>query len=508
MTTPRNTSRHIALAALLATTAACADQQPLGLDLEKGSPSFSAVRSMPTDLSGINTHYGSEAELLYAVGNTGIGSSNLFSSLSHSGGHLQVGLRETVEAGFPSNGSQYLIVTSGDSRDIMAQSGYYNSCNAVEAGLCDVGTAYVPVVIPADAKTLEFDMRYFSHDDAYWADPFRVYLTVDGVTTKVSELTTTGEFAGMFKAAGAFAWSPKQHHLAIDVSAHAGKTVTLSFQASDADDGFGGAFDSGAAIDNIRVARNEIQAPVVDSLIATPNPVAVNTQVSISAIVDDQATGASTIAGAEFSLDGGVTWTRMGAADGNFNTDREKVTGAFTSPAGATVVTLQVRGRDANNIASAVRTLEIAVYDPTAGYIAGSGSIDSPMGAYVADATLAGTASFGFSSKYKAGANTPDGSTRFTFRAAGFKFQSTVYEWLVISGTRGQFKGSGTIDGQGDYGFKLTGIDGDGKLTFDSFRIKIWDKATGATVYDNEIAQPEDADPSTMLRSGNVMIKR
>jgi hypothetical protein len=56
------------------------------------------------------------------------------------------------------------------------------------------------------------------------------------------------------------------------------------------------------------------------------------------------------------------------------------------------------------------------------------------------------------------------------------RFKSTVYEWLTVGGTRAQYKGEGTINGTGSYGFMLTAVDGG---STDKFRIKIWEKATG-----------------------------
>ena len=87
-------------------------------------------------------------------------------------------------------------------------------------------------------------------------------------------------------------------------------------------------------------------------------------------------------------------------------------------------------------------------------------------------------------------------------------FKSTAYDWLVIAGTKAQYKGSGTINGSGDYGFMLTAIDGDlkSKGSPDTFRIKIWDKTTGATIYDNLMSAPDTADPTTTLGGGSIQI--
>jgi PKD repeat protein len=120
------------------------------------------------------------------------------------------------------------------------------------------------------------------------------------------------------------------------------------------------------------------------------------------------------------------------------------------------------------------------VYDPAAGFVTGGGWIMSPAGAYTADPSLAGKATFGFVAKYKKGANVPDGNTEFQFKAGDLNFKSTSYEWLVVAGTNAKFKGVGTINGEGSYKFMITADDG----SPDKFRIQIWDAGNGL-VYDN-----------------------
>ena len=159
----------------------------------------------------------------------------------------------------------------------------------------------------------------------------------------------------------------------------------------------------------------------------------------------------------------------------------------------------------------------VVVYDPNGGFVTGGGWIDSPAGAYLADPNLAGKASFGFVSKYQKGTSVPTGTTQFQFQAAGFNFQSTSYEWLVIAGAKAQYKGSGTINGAGDYGFMLTAVDGERNGSSDRFRIKIWDKSTpDNAIYDNmrNVSRRcrtlprfwvAAASSSTMARSARVM---
>jgi hypothetical protein len=97
------------------------------------------------------------------------------------------------------------------------------------------------------------------------------------------------------------------------------------------------------------LADTDTLGPVTSAVLLVPNPATVNTTVTVTATVDDTATGASIIQSAEFSVDGGP-WTGMTAADATFDTVSENVTGSFTAtPVGTYDVC--VRGTDVlNNI--------------------------------------------------------------------------------------------------------------------------------------------------------------
>lgn len=162
----------------------------------------------------------------------------------------------------------------------------------------------------------------------------------------------------------------------------------------------------------------------------------------------------------------------------------------------------------AGNSGESSESLLLAVYDPSAGFVTGGGWIESPAGAYIEDPLMTGRATFGFVAKYRKGASVPTGQTEFQFRAAGFTFHSEIYDWLVVAGARAQFKGTGTIDGQGDYGFMLTAIDGavNGGGGTDRFRIRIWDRASDRMVYDNEAGLSDAGIPSTALGGGAIIV--
>jgi len=198
----------------------------------------------------------------------------------------------------------------------------------------------------------------------------------------------------------------------------------------------------------------------------------------------------------------------LGVVDENEQT----VTGTVTFPSdGVYAVELTVANACGNSATtSTVGGLSalVVIYDPSAGFVTGGGWINSPAGAYVADPTLTGKASFGFVSKYQKGNTVPTGNTEFQFSAGNLDFQSTSYEWLVVGGARAQYKGVGNINGVSGYGFLLTAIDGqlNGGGGTDKFRIKIWN-ATGV-VYDNEVGTDDSATPSTTLGGGSIVIHK
>jgi len=252
------------------------------------------------------------------------------------------------------------------------------------------------------------------------------------------------------------------------------------------------------------------EGPSTFDVLATPNPVAVNTAVTLTATIDDAATGNSAIGAAEYSLDGGLTWCAMTAVDGAFDAPAENVSATLAPFTDAAVCLLLVRGTDVPGNVGAPESQLLAVYDPSAGFVTGGGWINSPSGAYVPAPELTGKATFAFVAKYQKGASIPTGQAEFRFHIADMSFKSASYDWMVVAGARAQFKGDGKINGAGLYRFMLTAVDGDllGGNHPDQFRIKIWDKATGDIVYDNQFGDLDTSELSTAIAGGSIVIHK
>jgi hypothetical protein len=180
---------------------------------------------------------------------------------------------------------------------------------------------------------------------------------------------------------------------------------------------------------------------------------------------------------------------------------------AYTS---AGVYTARVTISDDDGATATESYRYVVVYDPAAGFVTGGGWIVSPAGALATSEAASGKATFGFQSKYRNGTEKPSGNAEFAFTAGSFRFISTDHDWLVVAGARAQFKGSGRVNGAGDYGFMLTAVDGDlsGNATADKFRLKVWDKASGAVIYDNNRGAADDASPTTALGGGSIVVHR
>lgn len=264
-------------------------------------------------------------------------------------------------------------------------------------------------------------------------------------------------------------------------------TTTITWNVSDA--------NSNAALPVIQTVTVNNTAPVITSLTASTSPISIGTPVNLTIAYTDN--NASTAV---------IDWEGV-TQNASISTNPLVVPHTYSD---AGVYTVKATVNDMCNSASSTSIFEyVVVYDPNGAFTTGGGWINSLPGSYTADPTLGGKANFGFVSKYQKGATIPSGNTEFQFHVGNLNFNSTVYEWLVVSGAKAQFKGSGTINGIGNYGFLVSVVDGQvtGGGGVDKFRIKIWNKATGVVVYDNQLGSPDDAEATTAIAGGTIVIQ-
>jgi hypothetical protein len=148
----------------------------------------------------------------------------------------------------------------------------------------------------------------------------------------------------------------------------------------------------------------------------------------------------------------------------------------------------------------------VVVYDPNAGFATGAGHLMSPADA-LEDGTGAGRAHFQFNPSYRPHDTGPvpsNGKVSYSIQETDFVLDSDALEWLVVTpDDKVAAKGTGTVDGQGGYGFVLYGYDADP----DAIRLVVWPLAAGEypttdLLYDNrrgggydlDVADPQPID--------------
>jgi len=244
--------------------------------------------------------------------------------------------------------------------------------------------------------------------------------------------------------------------------------------------------DSAGASDNdtSTITVNNI-APIVGAITAPNTPVQLGGSINASANFTDAGI-LDPHTGAFDWGDGNISQGVITESNGVGN-----ITGSHTY-AGTGVYTITLTISDNQNDLGVSTYSYVVIYDSSisSAFVTGSGKI-SYSGQQ---------AKFGFNSKYQPGATIPIGQLKFNI-PNGFGFESTSYDWLVVTGSKSQLKGTGTVNGTGDYYFILTSNDQPDKL-----RLKVWKMTTNSVIYDNQPGDSDNIDPTTAIDSGNIVI--
>ncbi len=219
----------------------------------------------------------------------------------------------------------------------------------------------------------------------------------------------------------------------------------------------------------------------------TGTPFKVGSNVSFSGVFWDKPGNTHT---AKWLLDGSAASNgTVTEPSGNQN---GKVTGnyKFNSPG---IYKLQMNVTDQTGNTSYANTNNdldaiVVIYDPNGGNTYGGGYFDSPSGALRSNPAATGKASYGFAMNYFKNSTNPKGETQFEFKVGEFEFNALNFDYLVISNSMAQFKGTGKIiGGQSGIGFTMTVTDGQLDGTgVDKIRMKIYNKNNGTIIYDNQ----------------------
>ncbi len=134
----------------------------------------------------------------------------------------------------------------------------------------------------------------------------------------------------------------------------------------------------------------------------------------------------------------------------------------------------------------------VVIYDPSAGFVTGGGQQDNSSG----------KTQLGFTIKYLPGDSTPSGQIKFMSKDNNLNFTGSDYQWLVVTSPKAVFKGTGKVNGEGNYTFIVDIIDGQ----TDYFRMKITDNSNGNVIYDNQPGAEDTVDPTVPLITGSIVI--
>lgn len=307
-------------------------------------------------------------------------------------------------------------------------------------------------------------------------------MTVPATTTEGGAVTATVSVSDVDSSSFSYAWTVTKNGspyangsdssiaFTPDDDGSYGVTVTVT----DTSGGYGS--DSGTVVvSNV--------APVLGPVTGPSAPLSAGTAAPISVSYSDPA--AADTHTAAVAWDDGSSSTIACAAG--------VCRGSHTyTAAGVYGVTIVVSDDDGGTAVTSFNY--VVVVDPNAGSVTGGGWIQTPSG----------KASLNVNAQYRKNASTPTGNTQF--KVDGYELKSSSHDWLVVSGSNAQYQGTATVNGSGSYGFLVTVTDANP----DKFRIRVWDKSTNATIYDNVGGASDDIDAASPqpLGGGSIIIHR
>jgi len=292
-------------------------------------------------------------------------------------------------------------------------------------------------------------------------------------------------------AAGVLTYAANHQYRDDNPTATATDTYTVTVTVSD-DDGASASANASVTVGNVD--------PVINTITGPAGPQAKGTPTTVNATYSD--VGTLDTHTCTFAWDDSTPATTVSGSGGACSATHTYAT------AGVYTVTLTVTDDDTGSAMQVMSTF-VVIYDPGAGFVTGGGWITVAQGSCKLTSVCEGAtgkANFGFVSKYKKGATVPEGQTEFQFHAGNLNFHSEAYQWLVVTGQKAQYRGTGEINGVTGYSFLLTAYD----QSPDKFRIKIWRTATNEVVFDSRMGYSDDIDAASPqgISGGSIVIHK
>lgn len=251
----------------------------------------------------------------------------------------------------------------------------------------------------------------------------------------------------------------------------------------------------------IAIVKIDTIAPITSNVRATPNPIALGADLTISATINDA--GGSGVAAAEYRVDNGP-FDDLAASDGAFGGASEAVS-LFIAGSNPLMVkpglhTICVRGIDFADNIGATSCVTVAVHGVNT--TTGGGGTNSPAGADAANPAGSGPVSYSFNVKYGPGDKVPTGNLEFRYDAGNIHLRENTFDYLVVTdGSRAQIQGAGTINGTNVCKFQIDAYDTSfGPLNTDAFGLKIFDCDGGSAVRYNL--------PATATTRGKIQVRQ
>jgi probable HAF family extracellular repeat protein len=171
---------------------------------------------------------------------------------------------------------------------------------------------------------------------------------------------------------------------------------------------------------------------------------------------------------------------------------------------GIYTVTAQVTDRSGKRAAV---SRNVVVFEPAAGFAAGTGAFVSPPGAIRKAPAHSGKAKFAFFAPSPGTPTAPGAKPLLVFSTGRFGFRSEDFKPVAVQGGSIRFEGSGRVNSAGSYRFSLATTAGTADAS--RFFLKIWhtDPATGAQVVDYDNQAGKNGAPGGVVLAGRIAVQ-